>query len=149
MVIKTKDNEREMIIDNLSDLFGALSDGERAHLLACMTRRLYRKGELIYREGDMPRQLLCLVSGKAKIFKEGVGRSQIVRVVKPIGYFGYRWNDTFLNYAGELHGAPAGFEFARSYLFSGYSYTLRVQGEDEDGRELLYLMMPDNMGRQM
>ena len=90
MVIKTKDNEREMIIDSLSDLFGALGDAERAHLLACMTKRLYRKGELIYREGDMPRQLLCLISGKVKIYKDGVGRSQIVRVVKPVGYFGYR-----------------------------------------------------------
>lgn len=90
MVVKTKDAEREMIIDSLSDLFSSLSEGERAHLLACMTRRLYRKGEIIYREGDMPRQLLCLISGKVKIYKDGVGRSQIVRVVKPVGYFGYR-----------------------------------------------------------
>ncbi|MBQ7181247.1 MAG: Crp/Fnr family transcriptional regulator [Bacteroidaceae bacterium] len=90
MVIRTKDTEREMIISSLSELFGVLSEGERAHLLACMTRRLYRKGEIIYREGDIPRQLLCLVTGKAKVYKDGVGRSQIVRVVKPVGYFGYR-----------------------------------------------------------
>ena len=90
MVIRTKDAEREMIISSLSELFGVLSEGERAHLLACMTRRLYRKGEIIYREGDIPRQLLCLVTGKAKVYKDGVGRSQIVRVVKPVGYFGYR-----------------------------------------------------------
>ena len=90
MVILTKDTEREMIVNGLSDLFSALNDGERAHLLACMSRRLYRKGDILYREGDIPRHLLCLVSGKVKIYKDGVGRSQIVRVVKPIGYFGYR-----------------------------------------------------------
>ena len=66
-----------------------------------------------------------------------------------IGYFGYRWNETYLNYEGELHGAPAGFAFDKAYLQAGYAYTLRVQGTDEEGRELVYLMKPDNLGRQM
>lgn len=51
----------------------------------------YKKGELIYKEGDRPAALLCMVSGKAKIFKKGSGgRQQIVRMAKPIGFIGYR-----------------------------------------------------------
>ena len=35
--------------------------------------------------------LMCLISGKVKIFKEGVGgRSQIIRVIKDKEYFAYR-----------------------------------------------------------
>jgi CRP-like cAMP-binding protein len=34
---------------------------------------------------------MCLISGKVKIYKDGVGgRSQIIRVVKPTEYFAYR-----------------------------------------------------------
>lgn len=34
---------------------------------------------------------MCLLSGKVKIYKEGVGgRSQIIRMMKPTEYFAYR-----------------------------------------------------------
>ena len=63
----------------------------------------YKKGDLIYQEGRMPIGLLCLVSGKVKIFKEGVGgRQQIVRMAKPIGFIGYR-----AFFAEEMHIASA------------------------------------------
>ncbi len=33
----------------------------------------------------------CLLSGKAKLFKDGVGgRAQILRLIRPVQYFGYR-----------------------------------------------------------
>jgi CRP-like cAMP-binding protein len=51
----------------------------------------YKKGELIYKEGDKPAGLLCLSYGKVKVMKEGVGgREQIIRMSKPIGFIGYR-----------------------------------------------------------
>lgn len=63
----------------------------------------YKKGEIIYREGNMPAGLLCLVSGKVKIFKSGIGgRQQIVRMAKPIGFIGYR-----AFFAEEIHIASA------------------------------------------
>lgn len=63
----------------------------------------YKKGDIIYKEGNMPVGLLCLVSGKAKIFKEGVGgRQQIVRMAKPIGFIGYR-----AFFSEEIHIASA------------------------------------------
>ncbi|MBP1640262.1 MAG: transcriptional regulator [Bacteroidetes bacterium] len=51
----------------------------------------FKRNEMIYCEGDSPTHLLCLVKGKVKVYKDGVGgRSQIVRMIKPIDYFGYR-----------------------------------------------------------
>jgi CRP-like cAMP-binding protein len=42
-------------------------------------------------EGDKPRGLFCLVSGKAKLFKVGVGgREQIIRMLRPHSFFCYR-----------------------------------------------------------
>ncbi|MFA6863383.1 MAG: Crp/Fnr family transcriptional regulator, partial [Dysgonamonadaceae bacterium] len=38
-----------------------------------------------------PEDLMCLLKGKVKIYKEGVGgRSQIIRMIRPVQYFGYR-----------------------------------------------------------
>ncbi len=51
----------------------------------------YKKGEIIYKEGDMPGGLICLCTGKVKIFKEGVGgRDQIIRMEKPVNFIGFR-----------------------------------------------------------
>ncbi|MFQ7088081.1 MAG: Crp/Fnr family transcriptional regulator [Bacteroides sp.] len=61
------------------------------------------KGDLIYQEGDMPTGLHCLLTGKAKIYKEGIGgRQQIVRMAKPIRF--YRLQTFF---AEEIHIASA------------------------------------------
>ena len=52
---------------------------------------MYRKGDLIYEEGNKPFGLICLITGKAKIAKKGIaGREQIVRMAKPVGFIGYR-----------------------------------------------------------
>ncbi len=49
----------------------------------------YKKNETIYCEGETPTHLMCLLSGKVKIYKDGVGgRSQIIRMIKPREYFG-------------------------------------------------------------
>jgi CRP-like cAMP-binding protein len=51
----------------------------------------YKKNEKIYCEGETPTHLMCLINGKVKIYKDGVGgRCQIIRVVKPTEYFAYR-----------------------------------------------------------
>ena len=51
----------------------------------------FKKNEPIYRELEEPSHLLCLLRGKVKIFKEGIGgRNQIMRLIKPVQYFGYR-----------------------------------------------------------
>lgn len=51
----------------------------------------FKKGEVIFREGNRANGLYCISSGKVKIFKTGVeGRDQIVRLAKTGDIIGYR-----------------------------------------------------------
>ncbi|HAC20716.1 MAG TPA: Crp/Fnr family transcriptional regulator [Porphyromonadaceae bacterium] len=76
---------------SLSDVWRVLSDDDRKILRNNSIIQHFKKNELIYSEGEEPRFMMCLLSGKVKIFKEGVGgRNQIIRMIKPIQYFGYR-----------------------------------------------------------
>lgn len=75
-------------IQGLADL---LTDKQMQELKKHITIHKYAKNELIYNEGDVPVSLLCLISGKVKVYKSGVGgRTQIIRVIKPVQYLGYR-----------------------------------------------------------
>lgn len=79
------------IIDNQMSVFSVLSKEEKDQLKKNSTCTYYKKGDIIYKEGDKPNGLICLSKGKVKIFKEGVGgREQIVRMAKPVGFIGYR-----------------------------------------------------------
>lgn len=76
---------------SLSEVWRVLTDKERDILRQNSTIQQFKRNELIYCEGDEPKDMMCLLSGKVKIFKEGVGgRSQIIRMIKPVQYFGYR-----------------------------------------------------------
>lgn len=82
---------KEEALESLTELVATLSEDEKARVLSCMRARHLAKNEVIYREGDTPKDLLCLVQGKVKIYIDGVGgRNQIVRVVNAVNYFGYR-----------------------------------------------------------
>ena len=82
---------RERILEVLSDLTNALNHQEKEELLSSIEILTFRKCEIIYREGDVPRNLFCIIHGKVKVYKEGVGgRCQIVRVFKSVDFFGYR-----------------------------------------------------------
>lgn len=77
--------------EGVCSLFYNLKPREKDLMRKIFTCTYYRKGEIIYRDGDTPTALVCLIKGKVKIFKEGVGgRDQIVRMAKPIGFIGYR-----------------------------------------------------------
>ena len=81
-------NEPMELIKGLTDL---LSDEQKTELRRNITIQKYLKNEIIYNEGDVPTNLLCLISGKVKVYKSGVGgRTQIIRVIKPVQYLGYR-----------------------------------------------------------
>jgi len=78
-------------IDNPKSVFTVLTLKEKEYLKQNYTCAFYKKGEIIFKEGDKPIGLMCLSEGKVKIFKEGVGgREQIVRMAKPVGFIGYR-----------------------------------------------------------
>lgn len=89
-MVKQKKEEVD-ISASLAELWRVLTDKEREILRKNATIQQFKRNELIYFEGDEPRDMMCLLRGKVKIFKEGVGgRSQIIRMIKPIQYFGYR-----------------------------------------------------------
>jgi CRP-like cAMP-binding protein len=76
---------------SLSDIWRLLTDKEHDVLRTVSKVHLYKRNQLIYAEGELPQDMMCLLRGKVKIFKNGVGgRSQIMRMVKPVQYFGYR-----------------------------------------------------------
>jgi len=79
------------IPDNPRSLFFYLSPEEKAELLGRTSYTTFHRNEFIFKEGDKPTGFLILVSGKVKIFKEGVGgREQIIRLSKPMGVIGCR-----------------------------------------------------------
>ena len=79
------------ILEQMHELCRALTPEETELFVENMTIHTFRKNELIYRAGDMPNVMMCLLAGKVKVVREGVsGRQQIVRVRKPASYFGYR-----------------------------------------------------------
>jgi len=90
VVVKQEKKEIDLS-SSLSDVWRVLSEQEREVLKARSIIRQYGRGEAIYSEGHIPEAMMCLLKGKVKISKQGVGgRSQIIRLVKPIQYFAYR-----------------------------------------------------------
>ncbi len=75
----------------LSGFWELLTENEQKQMREGMKITAYQKNELIYREGENPDRLLCVITGKVKIYRDGVGgRHQIIRVLRPVQYFGYR-----------------------------------------------------------
>lgn len=79
------------IAESIPDLWQPLTETQREYLAKNFTIQKYKKNETIYCEGETPMHLMCLLNGKVKIYKDGVGgRSQIIRVIKDKEYFAYR-----------------------------------------------------------
>lgn len=81
-MVKKELTEAE-IADCIPDVWHALTEAQRERLAQHFVVQKFKKNETIYCEGETPRYLMCLLSGKVKIYKDGVGgRSQIIRVIK-------------------------------------------------------------------
>ena len=84
---------------SLSEVWRVLTEKERDILRNNSKIQHFKRNELIYCEGDEPKEMMCLLKGKVKIYKDGVGgRSQIIRMIKPVQYFGYRASFAQENY---------------------------------------------------
>ena len=98
-----KDKNFNNCIEDKMSVFSVLNAEEKELLKKNYASQNYKKGEIIFKEGDKPIGLICLSEGKVKVFKEGVGgREQIVRMAKPVGFIGYR-----ALFAEENHSATA------------------------------------------
>lgn len=78
-------------IDEIGDMWKCLTHEERMFLRENTQYQLFKKNEIIYCEGEIPEHMYCLISGKVKLYKEGVGgRHQIIRLIRPNENFAYR-----------------------------------------------------------
>lgn len=77
-----------------SRLFGVLCNLEAPALKECnqhKTTNDYKKGQVIFYEGNQAYGLYCVFAGRVKLYKAGVdGQQQIVRIAGPGDLLGYR-----------------------------------------------------------
>lgn len=75
----------------ITDIWTPLTSEQRSGLASHLDVQMYKKNEVVHYENELPTHMYCLLSGKVKVYKEGAqGRRQIARLIKPVGYFGYR-----------------------------------------------------------
>jgi CRP-like cAMP-binding protein len=81
----------ELCLEGTSSIFKGLNQKDKETIAQNHTLYNIKKGDLLFKAGDRHRGLVCLASGKVKVFKEGVGgREQILKLVKQQGFIGYR-----------------------------------------------------------
>lgn len=86
-----KSTIEQVIAEDLSEIWQVLSGDEKRLVFENFTIHQYKKNQIIYAEKDEPEFLWCLLDGKVKKYKDGIGgRVQIIRLIKPVQYFGYR-----------------------------------------------------------
>lgn len=95
----------KVMSEDMSEIWTILSGDEKRMITDNFSLHHFKKNQIIYAEREQPEYLWCLLKGKAKLHKDGVGgRQQIFRLISPVQYFGYR-----AYFAGEpyVHTASA------------------------------------------
>ncbi|MCK5538438.1 MAG: Crp/Fnr family transcriptional regulator, partial [Bacteroidales bacterium] len=81
----------EFCVQNFKSIFKSLSDDELESVNFEKSCRLYKKGDVIFHEGNRTSGFYCVSSGIIKVFKTGIeGKEQIIRFVKKGDILGYR-----------------------------------------------------------
>lgn len=91
LMLMIKSAIEKVINEDMAEIWSILNGDEKRLIVDNFHIQTYKKNQLIYAEGDEPEYLWCLLKGKVKKFKSGVGgRVQILRLIRPVQYFGYR-----------------------------------------------------------
>ncbi|MDE6114899.1 Crp/Fnr family transcriptional regulator [Barnesiella sp. WM24] len=86
-----KSTLEKVIQEDLSEIWSILDGDEKRRIVENFTTHTFKKNQIIYAEGEEPEFLWCLLKGKVKLYKDGIGgRQQILRLIRPVQYFGYR-----------------------------------------------------------
>lgn len=86
-----KSTLEQIVSKDLADIWNVLGPDEKRVVTDNFTISQYKKGQIIYAEHEEPEYLWCLLKGKVKMYKNGIGdREQILRLYRPVQYFGYR-----------------------------------------------------------
>ena len=87
----------------LNNVFCTLSDKQLNELSVEKSCNFYKKGQLVFFEGNRPTGLFCISKGKIKIYQIGIeGKEQIIRLAKDGDIIGYR-----SLISGEMYSASA------------------------------------------
>lgn len=108
-----KNSIEALISEALAGMLSILNDEEKRLIIENFHIQTFKKNEMIYNEGEKAELLMCLIKGKVKIFKAGIGgRCQIMRLIRPIQYFGYRAyfaGEDYITAASAFENATIGF----------------------------------------
>ena len=86
-----KSTIEEVISKDMAAIWSILNMDEKHQITDNFVIHNFKKNQIIYAEKDEPQFLWCLIKGKVKRFKNGIGgKQQILRLYRPIQYFGYR-----------------------------------------------------------
>lgn len=81
----------ELCLEGSLSVFKGLPQKDKEIIAKNHTYAIFRKRDLLFKAGEKARGLICLASGKVKVFKDGVGgREQTIKLVKQQGIIGYR-----------------------------------------------------------
>lgn len=86
-----KSTLEHIISQDMSEIWNVLKPDEKREVTDNFHIEHYKKNQIIYAEKEEPEHLWCLLKGKVKMYKSGIGdRVQILRLYRPVQYFGYR-----------------------------------------------------------
>lgn len=86
-----KSTLEHIISHDMAELWSVLKPEEKRIVTENFTIHNFKKNQIIYAEKEPPESLWCLLKGKVKMYKMGIGeRVQILRLYRPVQYFGYR-----------------------------------------------------------
>lgn len=101
-----------VISEDMSDIWSILSGDEKRLITDNFSIQHFKKNQIIYAERERPEYLFALLKGKAKLYKDGAGgRQQILRLISPVQYFGYRAyfaDEAYVHTAAAMEGSEIG-----------------------------------------
>ncbi len=102
----------KIVSEDLAEIWSILDGDEKRRILDNFQIHNFKKNQVIYAEKEEPEFIWCLIKGKVKKYKDGVGgRQQIIRLIRPVQYFGYRAyfaNESYVSSAAALEASTLG-----------------------------------------
>ena len=85
-----KSTLEKVIQEDLSEIWSILDGDEKRRIVENFTTHTFKKNQIIYAEGEEPEFLWCLLKGKVKLYKDGIGGSCITQITMPTRRYGKR-----------------------------------------------------------
>ena len=102
----------KIISEDLAEIWSILNGDEKRRIIDNFQIHNFKKNQVIYAEKEEPEFIWCLIKGKVKKYKYGIGgRQQIIRLIRPVQYFGYRAyfaNEPYVSSAAALEASTLG-----------------------------------------